>query len=226
MGADHTRELLAKLYANRFDEADSRSKLELWRTLVDAFLQRRIRADARVLDIGGGNCEFINHVRAAEKHTIDLNLDARRRAAPEVVVHSLDVVAQAERWELFGHFDHVFVSNFFEHLENRHELLHVLEFCRRVLVRGGTLIVIQPNFKYAFREYFDFFDHVLPITDGSMREALLAAGFEIDELVPRFLPYTTKGRPTSAALLRVYLTLPILWRVFGGQMFVVARRTS
>jgi SAM-dependent methyltransferase len=125
---------------------------------------------------------------------------------------------------LWQHFDHVFVSNFFEHLEDRHQLLAVLDFIARALKPGGTLLVIQPNFKYAYREYYDFVDHVLPVTDGSLSEALLATGFTIERMTPRFLPFTTKGRPASPALLRIYLALPILWRFFGGQLFAVARK--
>jgi len=97
-----------------------------------------------------------------------------------------------------------------------------LRGCRALLRPGGTLLVIQPNFRYAFREYYDFLDHSLPITDRSLTEALLVAGFAIDELVPRFLPFTTKGRPSSPALLRIYLRVPLLWHIFGAQIFARA----
>ena len=219
-----TRELLERLYANRFDPAEQGAKLALWQVLIARFLQRYVKRDGVVLDIGGGNGEFINHIGAREKHLIDLNPRAKDLAAAGVQVHLLDVVANAERWTEWERFDHVFVSNFFEHLENPRQLLRVLEFCRRALKPGGTLLVIQPNFKYAFREYFDFVDHVLPVTDGSLGEALRAVGFDVEQLIPRFLPYTTKGAPSSPALLRLYLACPFVWRFFGKQMFVVARR--
>jgi hypothetical protein len=217
--------LLERIYANRFDARESAAKLELWGVLVERFLQRYVRRDGAVLDIGGGRCEFINAVQAREKHLIEIYPAAGKLAAPGVVVHQVDVVSATQGWPLRAHFDHVFVSNFFEHLENRHELFAVLEFCHMALKPGGTLLVIQPNFKYGFREYYDFVDHVLPVTDGSLSEALLALGFQIERMIPRFLPLTTKGRPSSPALLRLYLALPLLWRCFGRQMFVEARRT-
>lgn len=216
--------LLGRIYANRFDARESAAKLELWRVLVARFLQRYIRRDAVVLDIGGGSCEFINSVQAREKHLIEIHSEAIELAAPGVVVHRVDVLSAAENWPLRAHFDHVFVSNFFEHLEDRHQLFAVLEFCHMALKPGGTLLVIQPNFKYGFREYYDFVDHVLPLTDGSLSEALLAVGFRIERMVPRFLPLTTKGRPSSPTLLKIYLALPVLWRFFGRQLFVEARR--
>jgi len=39
----------------------------------------------------------------------------------------------------------------------------------------------------------------------------------------RFLPFTTKSRlPNSLFLVRLYLQIPLLWRIFGQQTFVVA----
>ncbi|MEP6599166.1 MAG: SAM-dependent methyltransferase [Actinomycetota bacterium] len=70
----------------------------------------------------------------------------------------------------------------------------------------------------------NFFDHITPIDDRALAEALVASGFEVQKTIPRFLPYTTKGRlPSGPALVRLYLRLPIAWRVLGAQAFMVAR---
>ena len=52
------------------------------------------------------------------------------------------------------------------------------------------------------------------------------AGFEPEVVIPRFLPYTVKDSrlPVRAELIQLYLRTPILWKIFGKQMFVVARR--
>ena len=55
-------------------------------------------------------------------------------------------------------------------------------------------LIIQPNIKYAYKEYWDFFDHQLPFTERSFGEALMIKKFEIHELYPRFLPFTIKTR--------------------------------
>jgi hypothetical protein len=45
--------------------------------------------------------------------------------------------------------------------------------------------------------------------------------------IPRFLPYTTKSRlPSGPALVRLYLKVPLAWRVLGAQAFVVATPTG
>ena len=50
---------------------------------------------------------------------------------------------------------------------------------------------------------------------------------EIEELIPRFLPYTMNNRrPTADALIRWYLKLPVAWPIFGKQFFVVAKKNA
>lgn len=220
--SDEQRSTLARLYSQRFDQVDRRAKARLWGALVDAFLQRFVPADAVVVDLAGGYGEFAAHVRAKRTIVIDLNPDAREAAAEGTEVRTADVRDLRGQSDLLGIVDVVFVSNFFEHLASADDLLAVLAGVRSLLKPTGSLLVIQPNFRFCFREYYDFLDHTLPITDRSLTEALRAAGFAIDELIPQFLPFTTKRRPTSPALLRLYLALPPLWRIFGGQMFVRA----
>lgn len=50
----------------------------------------------------------------------------------------------------------------------------VLDDLRYVLRRSGRLILIQPNFRYAWREYFDDYTHRAVFTDVSL-PALLRA---------------------------------------------------
>jgi hypothetical protein len=60
-------------------------------------------------------------------------------------------------------------------------------------------------------------------TDRSLRDVLLAAGFAVGTVIPRFLPFSVESRlPPSPRLLGLYLRLP--YRPFAGQMLVVAER--
>lgn len=221
----HQAEYLKKLYANRFDSKQRKAKNTLWKVLIDSFLQAHVGRNGRVLDIAGGYCEFINQVEAREKFLIDLNPDAEDFADREVKVLHLDILGEiSDRDVPFAYFDSIFVSNFFEHLRSKEELIQVLSFCFARLKPAGKLLIIQPNFKYSYREYYDFIDHYLPITDRSLEEILQAVGFDIDIVIPRFLPFSTKGRPSSTLLLKIYLNIPWLWHFFGGQLFIKASR--
>ncbi len=217
---------LKKLYTNRFDSRQMQAKVVLWKVLIDDFLQKYVPSQSSVLDIGGGYCEFINQIRADKKCLIDLNPDSKLFANPDVEVLNIDVLNLGNRLLLSEQFDRIFISNFFEHLSNKEELIQIISFCFDALKPSGSLLVIQPNFKYSYREYYDFIDHQLPITHLSLQELLETVGFEIDLMIPRFLPFSTKGRPASPLLLKLYLKLPFLWQFLGGQMFVKASKIS
>ncbi len=217
---------LKKLYANRFDSRQMQAKVALWKVLIDEFLQDYVPPKSAVLDIGGGYCEFINQIRAQEKCLIDLNPDSKLFADADVKVLNIDVLNLSDRTSFIEQFDRIFISNFFEHLRNKEELVEIISFCFDALKPSGSLLVIQPNFKYSYKEYYDFIDHQLPITHLSLQELLQTVGFKVEEMIPRFLPFSTKGRPASPLLLKVYLKLPVLWRFLGGQMFVKASKHS
>jgi hypothetical protein len=50
--------------------------------------------------------------------------------------------------------------------------------------------------------------------------------FTIDKSIPRFLPYNmVRIRKRPLILVRLYLRLPIIWRFFGAQFLVIARKS-
>ncbi len=211
------------LYDARFSPAEREAKDALWRVLCADFFQRWVPEDGVVLDLGAGFCEFVNHIRARERVAVEADPRARALAAPGVEVHT--GVAQDLGWRADASVDVVFASNVFEHLPTKADVLTALREVHRVLRPGGRFLILQPNIRYAYREYWDFFDHHLPFSHLAMAEALESSGFTIEELRPRFLPYSTKSRlPSWPVLVRLYLRLPLLHRLLGKQMFIVAVR--
>ena len=210
-----------QLYDHRFDSAERAEKARLWQTLCRSFFQRYIRPHDTVLDVGAGFCEFINNIHCGRRLAVDTSEDVRRHAAPGVEV----VLCRADRMAAIGDdsVDVAFASNFFEHLPSKDELLATLVEIRRVLRPGGRILVLQPNIRFTHGAYWDFFDHHLPLTDRSLVEALLLTGLLPVEVRARFLPYTTKSRlPKWSWLVRTYLSLPFLHRIFGQQAWIVA----
>jgi SAM-dependent methyltransferase len=191
----------------------------LWPVLCD-YLQRDVPKQGSVLELGGGYCYFINHIQAAERFVLDLYPEIRSYAAPGVtpLVQSCTDLTNFKRESL----DVVFASNLFEHL-TREDLDQTLAGVRDVLRPGGKLLIIQPNFKYCYREYFDDYTHLQIFTDTSLADLLTVSGFQVEKMIPRFLPFSVKtGGPKWPSLLRLYLTLP--WRPFAGQMYIVAKK--
>jgi ubiquinone/menaquinone biosynthesis C-methylase UbiE len=123
--------------------------------------------------------------------------------------------------------DVCFMSNFLEHLHFRQDIMVTLSEVFRVLKPGGKILILQPNIRYLYKEYWDFFDHHIPLSDKSLVEALQIAGFSIAEVIDRFLPYTTKSKiPQSRWLVRLYLKVPFVWKIIGKQAFVCGVKTA
>jgi ubiquinone/menaquinone biosynthesis C-methylase UbiE len=210
---------LETLYEHRF-AAEQPARAELWSVLCQDFFQRWVSPTDTVLDVAAGRCEFANAIVADRRIALDLNPAVRRYAGDgvEALVGRSDDISLAD-----GEVDTAFVSNFFEHV-HRDTILSTLAEVHRVLKPGGQLLVLQPNIRFCARDYWQFFDHVTPVDDRALAEALTATGYQLQRVIPRFLPYTTKGRlPATPALVRLYLRFPPLWRVLGAQSFLVAR---
>jgi SAM-dependent methyltransferase len=152
---------------------------------------------------------------------MDLNPDSPNHAAPGVHVIQQDC---SESWPLdTGSLDTVFTSNFFEHLMTKGALESTLQEAFRCLRNGGRLIAMGPNIKYVPGQYWDFFDHYLPLTEKSLGEVLEKTGFRIEKSFDRLLPYTmSQGRHPAVWKVRLYLSLPIAWRFLGKQFLIVA----
>ena len=191
----------------------------VWRTLVESHFQRLIPEQGCVLDIGAGHCQFINHVRARRRVAVDMWEGFGAFAGPGVEA----VVAPAAGLEFLddGSVDFAFASNLFEHL-HQPDFAEVLAMLRRKLVAGGTLNILQPNFRYCAAEYFDDYTHVAIWSHVSLADFLEANGFEVIEVQPRFLPLTVKSRlPVWPVLIRAYLASPV--KPMGKQMLLRAR---
>ena len=156
---------------------------------------------------------------------MDLNPETGNRAGPGVTILLQDC---SDLWPLEeGVLDTVFTSNFLEHLADKRAVRRTLDQAFRCLKPGGHFIALGPNIKYAQGAYWDFFDHYVELTEVSLAEALSICGFMIERQTGRFLPYTmARGRQHPMWMLRLYLALPPVWRLFGKQFLVIARKPN
>ena len=210
------------LYRVRFDPAERIAKNALWK-IICAHLQPWFPAGGAVLDLGAGYCEFINNIKAGKKIAVDMNPDTPACAGPDVEVFHAPVLPLP--FLETGSVDAAFLSNLLEHLADKAQVLALLREVARVLKPGGRIVILMPNIRFAYREYWDFFDHHVALTEKSAVEACRLAGLTPVKVIPAFLPYTTKSRlPQWGILVRIYLAVPFLWRLFGKQALVIAEK--
>lgn len=195
----------------------------VWKEVVRWIQANYVPRDARVLDLGAGYCNFINNVVAREKHAVDVFSRFPEYAGSDVTTH----VTSATEMPFFAEnsFDVAFASNLVEHL-TRPDFILVLAELRRVLKRDGTLILMQPNFKYCSTTYFDDYTHIQIFTDASLLDFLEAYGFRVIGNYPKFMPVNMKSTlrlnlPMLPLLVRSYLHAP--FKPFAGQMLMVSQ---
>ena len=188
-----SQESLAKdmqeIYSRRFrGNLDYRNRV--WRVLAADFFARWIHPADRVLDLGCGYCQFINHIVCSEKYGMDLNPSARRLPREQKTTSRLLQQDCSARWPFEDNFlDAIFSSNFFEHLPTKDALENTLREAMRCLKPGGRLIALGPNIRYVGGSYWDFFDHHLALTDRSLCRGIGENGLlDIDKGSRAFSP--------------------------------------
>jgi SAM-dependent methyltransferase len=215
---------LETTYEARFNEDERRAKVAIWAQIVE-FLGRYIDADRPILDLGCDAGYFINQATGSERWATDI-----RDMAPYVGdgvrfvrADGLSLAAHLPN----DHFGTVFMSNYLEHLASPTAVIEQLQVVHRLLAPGGRVVVLQPNIRLVGGRYWDFIDHHVPLTERSLVEAGETAGLRTIKVITRFLPFSTKGRlPSSPLLVRLYLAVPLAWRVLGKQTLYVAERPS
>jgi len=210
------RQMTKGYHETRF-EFDSRRE-RLWATLCESYFMKIVGRDECVLELGAGYGHFINNIRCGRKIALGSWPGMSSFLAPDVqgIVSDVTDLSAIEN----GSVDFAFASNVFEHL-TQDQLKVTLEQLRQKLKRSGTLNILQPNYRFAYREYFDDYTHVAVYSDRSLTDFLQANGFRVFECHPRFLPLTIKSHmPVSAFLIRTYLRLP--FKPMGKQMLIRA----
>jgi len=221
---ERRRDLLeADIYDRRFSDRELAAQRAFW-VPICRFLQPYVDASGATLDLGAGYCHFINNIRSDRKYALDLNaknLDRYAAAGVEKVVGSGSRIPSLSDASIHT----VFASNVYEHFPSREDVAASLAEVWRILRPGGRFIILQPNFAYCMKNYFDFFDHRLAFTHRAMIEALDIEGFAVKRAIDRFLPYTSKSRlPSAPWLVSLYLHVPLAWKILGGQFLLIAEK--
>ncbi|MEI8196868.1 MAG: class I SAM-dependent methyltransferase [Phycisphaerae bacterium] len=208
---------MKKYYDTRYSFDPRRAAI--WRAITER-VQRYVRSQGTLLELGCGYADFINQIKAGEKIAVDIDPKAAGYCSPGVrfiqgPVDQLGAIADAS-------VDTVFASNLFEHLTCE-QLDRTLAELRRVTRPQARILLLQPNYRYAYREYFDDYTHTKVFSHISLADFLTVNGFTPHTVIPRFLPLTMKSLlPKSYLLTKFYFWIP--FGPLGKQMLVVAQK--
>jgi len=217
-----TEKNLTQIYEKRFSGHEN-YRDRVWKILIQCFFSKWIKRTDHILDLGCGYGEFINNITCEVRHAMDLNPKTKSLLDKEIIFHQQDC---SESWEI-GHnsLDLVFTSNFFEHLPNKESLDRTMGEIKKTLKPGGRIIAMGPNISVLKGKYWDFWDHHVPLSEQSLCELLRIHDFTIEQSYSKFLPYNmvrVKERPLF--LVSLYLKIPFLWKLFGKQFLIIAKK--
>lgn len=198
---------------------DSRREV-LWRALWKYYFSRQIPSSDCVLELGCGYAHFINNVVARRRIAVDSWPGFLEYLSPGVEGRVGSVV---DLGFLDDHsIDFAFASSLFEHL-SKEDFIRTLYQLKQKLTPAGRVAILQPNYRYAYKEYFDDYTHVTVYSHESMCDFLGSNGYQVVECLPRFMPLTVKDRkiPVWEPLIALYLKSPI--KPLAKQMLIIAR---
>ena len=209
----------ANYHKSRFKYDSGRAKV--WKAITE-YLGSYFDSADTVLDLGTGYGDFINGISAKKKYALDIGPDVKKYMGKDVTFINKPSYDLAEIPS--NSLDVVFSSNLFEHLDKQ-ELDKTMKALLKRFKKNGKLILIGPNFKYAYKDYFDDYTHKTIYTHVSLADALAEYGFETIKVVPKFLPLTLKSRlPKSYLLTKAYLNAP--FSPMGKQMLLILKLNS
>jgi SAM-dependent methyltransferase len=208
--------MVSDYYKTRYSYDKNRNKV--WKAICQ-YLAKYIPAESLVLDLGSGYCDFINNVSAAKKIALDTDNSSKNYCNPDVLflnINATDMDFDEQSLDV------VFASNLLEHLEDSDldDLMNKIFLCLR---KNGKLILIQPNYYYAYRNYWDDFTHKKAFSHTSLSDFLIAKGFKIIKLEKKFLPFSFKSIFPKSYILTIFY-LNFFWHPFAKQMLIVAQK--
>lgn len=219
---------MQKLYANRFKTNAPNKKALVWEKVCKYLTRKSPPTHGGIIvDIAAGYCDFINHIECeCKKYAMDLNPDVKKYANKDIEViidsiENLDAYFKEETVSLF------FMSNFLEHI-TKDSISRLLATEYSLLKSNGEVWILTPNIRYVGGKYWDFYDHITPITEKALIEEAELIGYSVKKCIPKFLPYTTKSRlPQAPWIVSLYLKLmPLSGMLFGEQSFLILIKQS
>jgi len=207
----------SRYFKTRYTPDPGRSRI--WKAICE-YVQPFVPMDGVVMDVGAGYCDFINQIKAGQKYALDANPEVANYCMPGVqFLHGQAENPIAIRRHSV---DAVLISNFLEHLSDP-QCSSLFDQFDDLLKEKGRIILIQPNYYYCYREYWDDFTHVKAFSHVSLEDLLLSRGYRIVRMEKRFLPFSFKSvLPKSYWITKLYLLS--FWRPLAKQMLIVAER--
>jgi SAM-dependent methyltransferase len=148
---------------------------QLTRYLTERYLSAY--RGGELLDVGCGRGEFLHGFAELGFRAVGVDRAKPARARFPEPVHAADYEKQPLPFA-DSSFEVLFNKSVFEHV---FDVGKVLRECARVLVRGGRMISMVPDWTAQWSHFYDDWTHVRPFTLAGLKECIQCHGFTIRE---------------------------------------------
>ena len=155
------------LLSNNNEIYNANRVFDTYRSLIKEFYNEDFN-NKKILDLGEGDGSFIKvlETKNLEGSGLDLeNVDFEKDSFP-IESESIDIITSNSVIEHLRD-----VSNFFNE-------------SYRVLKKNGIIILVTPNFKYNYQNFYDDSTHVNPFTAVKLKEILELFNFKDNKVLP------------------------------------------
>lgn len=202
--------------------SQDKSRQVLW-PIICNYLQKFIWKDKKILELACWYGDFINNISAKEKYATDIWEWSKKFLNKEVnfKVWDLSKIWREQPYE-DNHFDCIFMSNFLEHLDDE-QIQNLMDWIKKIINKNWKIMIIQPNFHYMYKDYFDDYTHKKIFTHVSLCDYIESNWFQMIHCEKKFLPWSFKKNKLPLRLSKLWLKIYFKQNFirFGGQMFLV-----
>ena len=166
---------------------------KLARYLVEIF---NLRTNQSILEVGCGRCELLKHFGEIgfDTYGIDSAISAAGYAKAAKANFELVEFKSDMSQNIFGgkKFDIIFTKSFIEHIADP---MSFFLWCNDLLLDGGKIITLTPDWESNYKIFYDDFTHIKPFTEVSLNLVLEASGYEMINVFRfRQLPITWNSK--------------------------------
>jgi 2-polyprenyl-3-methyl-5-hydroxy-6-metoxy-1,4-benzoquinol methylase len=166
---------------------------KLARYIVETF---RLNPSQSILEVGCGRCELLSQFRVIgfDTYGIDSAISAAGYAKDANASFELIEYKSGMSEAIFKgkKFDVIFTKSFIEHIADP---VSFFRWCGELLVDGGKLITLTPDWESNYKIFYDDFTHIKPFTEASLNQALEASGYVMIKVFRfRQLPVTWNSK--------------------------------
>ena len=152
------------------EHEDSKRLFVTFKRLLSFIKLNHMNSSSKLLDLGSGNGSFVNVCN--ENGFNAVGLDGSK--------DNIDFEKDQLKFDN-DTFDIITLVSVIEHINNPSNILKEIF---RVLKKGGIVIIVTPNFKYSFRNFYDDPTHIRPYSHKSIDTLMKLYEFKTLKVVP------------------------------------------